>query len=72
MKGIHDFDEWYKLQQQKLKEDPIASYLIGSAELIVHEGEYAIYTPSFFSSSRGALFFNTILGKISLRYPKNI
>ena len=48
MKGIHDFDEWYKLQQQKHKEDPIASYLLEARNYIVHEGEYATYTPSFF------------------------
>ena len=44
MKGIADFEEWYKLQQQKLKEDPIALYLLEVRNYILHEGEYPIRT----------------------------
>lgn len=70
MKGIHDFDEWYNLQQQKLKEDPIASYLLEARNYTIHEGGYAIYSPLFFSSSQQVLFFDTIPGKKQLKIPK--
>ena len=70
MKGIADFEEWYKLQQQKLKEDPIALYLLEVRNYILHEGEYPIRTLLFNSShSLGGFFFTQIPGKDQLETP---
>lgn len=70
MKGIHDFDEWYNLQQQKLKEDPIASYLLEARNYTIHEGGYAIYSPLFFHHLNKLCFSIQFQEKSNLKYPR--
>lgn len=47
MRGIDGFEEWYKLQQHKLKGNPIALYLLEVRNYTLHEGEYPIYSRLF-------------------------
>ncbi|WP_270482364.1 hypothetical protein [Alistipes communis] len=70
MKGLADFEKWYKQQQQRLKEDPVALYLLEVRNYILHEGEYPIRTLLFVSPhSLGGFFFTPIPGKEQLETP---
>lgn len=71
MRGIDGFEEWYKLQQHKLKGNPIALYLLEVRNYTLHEGEYPIYSRLFFASHPSEqLFFTQVPGKSQLEVPK--
>lgn len=67
MDGITFFDEWYKSQQEKLKNNTLAQYLVEARNCIIHEGYYPITPGAFYLDKYGTFCLDYVFNDIPLK-----